>query len=109
MNKKNDYYTVNSSMLRKHTTILNDNQSESNDKPVKAHNGFNKVFNKFIMAVGFWVLGACAIFCPTVIIAHYKTHIIWPIVLGLVLYLMSLFFLMSLSLFLLVVYVSDKR
>lgn len=95
MNKNNDYYTVNSSILSKDdTAILNDNQSDNNDKPGKVHNGFTK-FMIIMLAIVVWVLLTCIIFCPVVIIAYYNqnnigglAHIMCPVIFGLVLLFM---------------------
>ena len=111
MNKKNnDYYTVNNSMLSKDNTIINDNQSENNDKPVKAHNGFTK-FMIVMLAIVVWLLLTCIIFCPVVIVAYYNqnnigglAHIMCPVIFGLFL----LFMFMSNKVVIIVSNIFDK-
>ena len=84
MNKNNDYYTVNNSMLSKDNTISD--EPSANNKPGKVHNGFTK----FMITIVVWFLGACAIFRPIAAYSYYKTHsmFMWPIILGLVYYIL---------------------
>ena len=79
MNKNNDYYTVS-----KDTAILNDEPNVNNKLGKVVHN----VFYKFMIANDIiWGLSGFYTICAIAIEANYKTYIMWPIMLGFVLYL----------------------